>query len=226
MLLIFDMDGVLIDSERHWRSIEADFLRGLIPSWSEVDQRGILGMSLRDVYRRLGADYGLEITWDEYLRHYNELGAHIYGKLANLTPGVTELAEIVRSTGGQCAVASSSPRHWIDLVLRRHALTEVLTYVASSDDVHGVGKPDPAVYRHCLNIAGVPAELSLAIEDSDKGLRSARGAGIFPIGFRNGVNAHQTFVDASHEIRALTELNTQSIAELLRRHGAGGLAQS
>ena len=72
MLLILDMDGVLIDSERHWRSIESEFLRGVIPSWTPADQLGILGMSLRDVYQHLVARYGLARSWDEYFRHYEQ----------------------------------------------------------------------------------------------------------------------------------------------------------
>src|SRR5262249_49350602 len=108
--VIFDMDGVLVDSEVHWRAVVHDFLSGLVPGWSERDQQGILGMSLYDVHRLLVEKYGVTKTREEYVDYYRDIAQLVYGERASLLPGASAAIKSQFFAGVPLGLASSSPR--------------------------------------------------------------------------------------------------------------------
>src|SRR2546423_27384 len=89
--LIFDMDGVIVDSELHWKSVEGFFLQSLVPGWSSADQGKIIGLSLRSLYDMLTGEYGLKDSRERFERLYEEVASDIYRRKASLMDGFTEL---------------------------------------------------------------------------------------------------------------------------------------
>ena len=80
---IFDMDGVIVDSELHWKSLEGFFLKALVPTWTSADQDRIIGLSVHDLYRVLSTEYGLTGTKEEFLERYHAMtyratGTHVH----------------------------------------------------------------------------------------------------------------------------------------------------
>jgi HAD superfamily hydrolase (TIGR01509 family) len=189
--LIFDMDGVIVDSELHWKSLEGYFLRTLIPGWTAADQGRIIGLSLDSLYDLLSMEYGLRGDKEEFLKEYHAIAEGIYTTKVSLTPGFLKLLALLHEKEVPVALASSSPRSWIKLVLDRFDLAADFKVVVSAQEVGGEGKPSPAIYLYTAHKLGVEPGGCVVIEDSRNGVLSARNAGMYCIGFRNGFNDEQ-----------------------------------
>lgn len=190
--LIFDMDGVIVDSELHWKSTEGFFLQSLIPDWTSAEQDRIIGLSVHDVYRLLTQEYGVRLSKEQFLEMYQGMAEEIYGEKSSLIPGFCELLAWLKEQGVPVALASSSPMSWIDIVLDRFDLRSSFEVVVSADELEaGRGKPSPAIYLLTAERLGVAPQRCVVIEDSMNGALSAKGAGMFCIGFRNGFNEEQ-----------------------------------
>ena len=209
--VIFDMDGVIVDSELHWKAVEAEFLQGLVGRWSDEDQRGIIGMSLYDIHARLVDNYGLSQSREEFVHFYKDLSKVIYGERASLIPGFSETIQALVQRGTPIGLASSSPHSWIGMVLDRFALRSHFKVVVSSDDVDGRGKPAPDIYLFAADAIGFDPTRCLAIEDSSKGIKSAKAAGMRCFGLRNGHNDDQ---DLSESDAVLEGFDPQSIERI------------
>ena len=209
--VIFDMDGVIINSEVQWKAIEKDFLVGLIPSWTEKDQQGIIGMSLFDVWRKLKSEFALEISEQEFVGFYRGLAGEIYGNRADPIPGAIDLVRAAFNSGFQVALASSSPRSWIEIVVNRFCLQTELQVSVSSEDVGGVGKPAPDIYQLALSRLGIKPEEAVAVEDTTKGIASAKGAGMYCVGLLNETNSRQQLAAADIVLESLVGVNLEEL---------------
>jgi HAD superfamily hydrolase (TIGR01509 family) len=171
-------------------------------------------MSATDIYKLLVKEYGLTRSWEDYIAHYRELAQIIYGERSNLIGKVAEIIQELNTTGHTVGLASSSPRSWIDIVVDRFALRDQFRAIVSSEDVGGTGKPAPDIYLHCIELLGHGISTPpVAIEDTDKGIRSAKSAGCHVFGFRNGFNPKQSLAEADE---ILTGWGTESIYLLKR----------
>ena len=204
--LIFDMDGVLVDSQLHWRTVGHSFLQQLVPHWDADAQRSILGMSVYDLYRHLAEHHQVSLTREEFIAKYSELTEEIYGTRCKLFPGVHELMQAYQKKQWKIAIASSSPRSWMEVVIRRFELKQYLDDSLSSDDVDARTKPAPDIYLEAARRLQVSAADCVAIEDTAKGIASAKAAGMRCVGFRNGYNDREDFARADFECRDLGSL--------------------
>ena len=220
--VIFDMDGVIVESESHWKTFERDFLPSLLPGWSQADQPNILGLGLYDLYTLLSSEYRLQQTRDQFVRWYHERAKEIYGQHVSLTEGFSDLLSLLNQHGILVGLASSSPRNWIDLVLHRFGLQDCFQAVVSADEVEGKGKPEPAIYLLTAQRLGVPTARCIAVEDSKNGLLSAKQAGMFCIGLRNGLNEEQDLSQADLIIHRFAELDWQTFQRLLEKPSCVG----
>ena len=189
--LIFDMDGVIVDSELHWKSVEGYFLQSLIPGWNIADQGRIIGLSLDSLYSLLSTEYGLTHSKEAFLEEYHSIAEGIYTTKVSLMPGFLDLLSLLHTKEIPTALASSSPRNWITLVLDRFHLNDAFRVVVSAQEIEGEGKPSPAIYLHTARMLEVAPTRCVVIEDSKNGVLSARNAGMCCIGFRNGFNEEQ-----------------------------------
>jgi HAD superfamily hydrolase (TIGR01509 family) len=211
------MDGVVVESESHWKIFERDFLPSLLPSWSQADQRNILGLGLDDLYTLLSSEYRLQQTRDQFVRWYHERAKEIYGQRVSLTEGFSDLLSLLNQHRILVGLESSSPRNWIDLVLNRFGLQDSFQVVVSADEVEGKGKPEPTIYLLTSQRLGVPAARCIAVEDSKNGVLSAKQAGMFCIGLRNGLNEEQDLSQADLIIHCFVELDWQTLQRLLEK---------
>jgi HAD superfamily hydrolase (TIGR01509 family) len=207
--VIFDMDGVLVDSELHWTEIQSDFLRGLLPKWTDEDQLRLIGLSANHVYELLVKDYGLGQSIEEYFSYYEGITKEIYGKRTQLIPRVENLLHELRDNGIPLALASSSPHAWISIVLDRFGFRDLFEHVVSADDLGGVGKPHPGIYLKTSELLEVAPSECIAIEDSNKGVASAVAAGMTCVGIKNGFNEHQDLSQADVVIEGFSAINAE-----------------
>ena len=178
------MDGVLVDSEPHWRrfwreEVFADAERGT-PTLDEVT-----GRNYRESLADLAADYGFPRDVDHYATRFEERAEDVYGTAVSETPGVESLFDAVRARGRGLGVVSSSPRAWISTVVDRFDLAP-LDVVVSAADLDRPGKPAPAIYEHAAARLGVDPAACVVVEDSVHGVRAAADAGATVVRFEYG----------------------------------------
>ena len=213
------MDGVLVDSERHWEMLEGEFFRSLVGRWSSADQARITGVSVHDVYRLLTEEFGLQQPKEEFLALYQRIADLIYMERVSLIEGAPELLASLRREGVRLALASSSPMSWIEMVLDRFGLRDTFEVVVSADELEGgEGKPSPAIYLRTAEKLGLDPRRCVAIEDSRHGVVSAKRAGMLCVGLRNGFNDGQDLSAADLVVRSLTQLDARSLRNLYRQN--------
>ena len=173
--VVFDLDGVLVDSEGVWEEVRRAFVAEGGGRWMPDTQRRLMGMSTGEWARYLSQELGVRMAPDEVAQGVIERMNERYARDLPLIPGAVEA---VRRMGDRwpLGVASSSPPAIIHMVLERAGLAEAFGAVASSDDVAN-GKPAPDVYLLAASRLGADPTSSVAIEDSSNGLRSASAAG-------------------------------------------------
>ena len=209
--VIFDMDGVIVDSEIHWKTTEGFFLQSLIPGWSAKDQDKIIGLGVLDLYALLVDTYYLQKTQQEFLEIYQQMANEIYGQKVSLIAGFTELLTALNTNHIPVALASSSPTSWINIMLERFSLRDSFQVVVSADELKGEGKPSPAIYLLTASRLGILPERCVAIEDSKNGVLSAKNAEMFCVGFRNGFNSEQDLSRADVIIHHFSELDWKNL---------------
>lgn len=206
--VIFDFDGVVVDSEKYWYSLEREAFSTLIPNWSDTDQDRLVGMTIRGTYDLLRDEYGLDRSFEEYMTVGREIGNNVYQQCSLFT-GLTDALTALEAEGIQSSICSSSRYEWIGLTLERCAVTEQFTTITSADDLgERPGKPAPDIYEIAATKINTDPRECIAIEDAQNGIISAKGAGMQTIGFRNGLNERQDLSEADTEITDLREILT------------------
>lgn len=178
--VVFDMDGVLIDSEVIWRRVREVYAaeRGL--RWSAEDQFALMGCSVpvwsARMRERLGiTDLSAEALGEEILRRVRAA----FATDVPLRPGAVQALQAL-GRRWPLAVATGSPRALAEQALARSGLRPHFRFVVCGDDV-AEGKPHPAIYLRALQALGVAAPHAAGIEDSAHGLRALRNAGMWAI---------------------------------------------
>ena len=181
--VVFDMDGVILDSEQIWDEVREQLAGERGGRWHSQAQRDMMGMSSGEwpayMHERLGlAESPAEIN-AEVVRRLSERYRQRLPLLAGATTAVARIAE-----RWPLGLASSSNREVIDLALDQAGLSRLFTATVSSEEV-GPGKPAPDVYLEACAQLGVDPASAAAIEDSHNGIRSARAAGMRVIAIPN-----------------------------------------
>jgi HAD superfamily hydrolase (TIGR01509 family) len=174
--VVFDLDGVLVDSEHVWDEVREELARERGGRWHEGAQRDMMGMSSPEWSRYMHDVIGLEEPPDEISAEVVRRLAARYREELPLIPGAREA--VLRLAGRwPLAVASSSNRPIIDLVLERSGLDSAFQATVSSEEV-ARGKPAPDVYLEAARRLGAAPALCAAVEDSHAGILSAKAAGL------------------------------------------------
>jgi HAD superfamily hydrolase (TIGR01509 family) len=173
--VVFDLDGVLIDSEPVWEEVR----RGLVAErggrWQPDSQRRLMGMSTAEWSRYLARELGVKMSPDEVARTVIARMVGRYRSHLPLLPGAAAAVERLAARW-PLGVASSSPRTLIDAVLDRAGLASSFAVTVSTEEVAS-GKPAPDVYLEAAHRLRVRPDRCAAVEDSTNGLRSAHAAG-------------------------------------------------
>ena len=182
--VVFDMDGVLVESEHLWERMWARFAAARGATWELEQTRQVQGMSAPEWAAFLADFSGAEesVADTERIVVDDMIAALDAGEIA-LLPGAERMVLEV-SARAPIALASSAPRRVIDAVLDRHALLGHFTATASSAEVPH-GKPSPDVYLAAARALGHAPADCLAVEDSGNGLRAAAAAGMTVLAIPN-----------------------------------------
>ncbi|MGZ4433963.1 MAG: HAD family hydrolase, partial [Trebonia sp.] len=174
--VVFDLDGVLVDSEPVWEEVRREVVVAHGGHWSPDAQPQMMGMSTPEWSAYLVADLGVRLPPPRVAEVVIAAMAARYRSHLPLLPGA---AEAVRLLGARftLGLASSAPRSLIAVVLDASGLRSSFAAVRSTEE-EARGKPAPDVYLETARGLGVDATRCVAVEDSSNGLRSAAAAGM------------------------------------------------
>jgi HAD superfamily hydrolase (TIGR01509 family) len=181
--VVFDLDGVLIQSEEVWDAVRERYVRERGGRYDEEVQRAMMGMSAPEWSRFLHEEAGVSDDPDTINREVVERMLDAYRRELPLAPGAVEA---VRRTAAALplALASSSNREVFEAALELAGIADCFRATVSSEEV-AHGKPEPDVYLEAARRLGVAPERCAAVEDSHAGIRSAKAAGMRVVAIPN-----------------------------------------
>jgi HAD superfamily hydrolase (TIGR01509 family) len=204
--VVFDLDGVVIDSEELWDEVREGFAHERGGRWSAQAQADMMGMSSTEWSRYLHEVVGVPEPPEEINREVVERMLARYSEHLPLIDGAVGAVKRL-AAHWPLGVASSSNRRLIDRVLEVSGLAPYFKATVSSEEVEH-GKPAPDVYLEAARRLGVEATRSAAIEDSASGIRSAHAAGMHVVAIPN-----RAFPPPA-AVLALADVVLESIEEL------------
>ena len=175
--VLFDMDGVIIDSEPLWTNAEQHMLARRNLTYSAELKALLMGRDSQDSVALFIEHYNLNEKVEDVIEERDHLVAGLFQEFLQPIPHVLALIRSVRENGVKTAVVSSSPRRLVDLVLNKLGVNDLFDLVLSGDQV-ARGKPAPDIYLAAAEALHVKPENSLVIEDAPNGVVAAKAAGM------------------------------------------------
>jgi beta-phosphoglucomutase len=211
---IFDMDGVLVDSENLYKGIEQQLFNEVGVVIDHAEHIAYQGCSNPVMWNLIKEKHGLPQTLNELVSITEEKVIRYFSALPFIEPmpGVTELLDLLRSKGIRLALASSSTIEVINIVLAKSKLEPFFEVIADSTEA-GAGKPDPAIFLLAQRKLGIPKENCVVIEDSTNGIKAALAAGIYCIAFNGPGSEHQDQSAANWRIKRFSEITEKFESE-------------
>jgi len=173
--VIFDLDGVLADSEPWWNEIDAKLLGEYGVIYRGEYHRNVLGVSYRLAIEFYKKAFGLSAPTEELMRRRGEIAEEFFAKRIGLFPSTRSTLEELRQMNRRLAVATSSVSASARPFLDRHRLTAFFDVIVTGEEIER-GKPAPDIYLRAAEKLGVPAGACLVIEDALSGIAAGKAA--------------------------------------------------
>ena len=204
--IIFDMDGVLLDSEpMHQEIIYETFQLKGIPLDKAYIQT-LTGMSAFPMWEKVKRDAQRTESVEELMQFHRD---YFFKRLPEmkvpLVPHIKEVLEKFKNEGKHLSLASSSGRKLIDIFTQQTNIAHYFEVIMSGDDVQ-YSKPNPEIFLKVAQWYGLPATQFTVIEDSTNGVKAAKSAGMQCVGFQNPLSGGQDLSQADSVIHSMQEL--------------------
>lgn len=214
--VIFDMDGVIVDTEPVHRFAYYQQFKELNIVVTEEMYTSFTGNSTRNTFQKLKKIFPIIVEDVEDLIQrkrtiFND--AFDTKKDLELLEGVAKLIKDLYDNDIQIIVASSASKVTIDRVFNRFDLHQYFSHTVSGEDFPN-SKPHPAIFEHAVFLSGVPKKNCVVIEDSTNGVLAANAAGIFCIGYQSFHSKDQDLSTADLLINHFDELNFEKISKI------------
>lgn len=208
---LFDMDGVLIDTERLWPKYNETMVRTEVfgeEMFAQVHHFFAAGHNVHSVYEE-AVKLGFSVSEEEFYGRYQKVVEALYGE-ALLMPGLSEFVSHLRTCDFTLGIVSSSPRAWIDLFLARvPALRDQFSVVVSVNHHPTLlPKPAPDGYLEACRLLGIAPHDAVALEDSNAGILAAKHAELLTIGYRGFLREGYQQEEADMYVDGVEELYT------------------
>ena len=213
--VIFDMDGVIVDTEpvhhyaynQHFKQLNIEVSPELYASFT--------GNSTRNVFQRVNSIFNLNADVEELILRKRTIfnDAFDHKEDLELLEGVENLIKNLHENGVELILASSASKVTIDRVFRRFGLHPYFSNIVSGEDFPK-SKPHPAIFEFAASLSKAPKENCIVIEDSTNGVLAAKAAGIYCVGYNSVHSKLQDLSKADLIINHFNELDYQAIANL------------
>jgi len=177
--VIFDMDGVLVDSEVYWYQARQEYARDHGQTWTDADQRVVMGRNTIEWARRMKERLVVPHAPEQILEEITNRVIVLYEQRMPVRPGAVEAVRLA-ATQYRVGLASGSPKLVIRRVMQLTGLDRVFEEALCGDDFAN-GKPAPDIYLECLRRLDVQPSRAVGIEDSAIGIRALKAAGMYII---------------------------------------------
>lgn len=210
--VLFDMDGVIVDTEPVHRFAYFEHFKELGIEVTEEMFITYTGNSTRNVFQRIKQEFGLEHEVEDLIQRKRSIfnDAFDYKEDLTLLDGVEDLIKDFHANGIQMILASSASKVTIDRVFRRFNLHQYFSHIVSGEDFPK-SKPDPAIFVHAAKLSGNIREECIVIEDSTNGVKAANAANIFCIGYRSFHSKLQNLDTADMVISKFSEIDSSKV---------------
>lgn len=178
---LFDMDGVIVDTERKWRKMSVGFAESIYGKEIVEKMGDTIGVSLDHEYV-FAKKHGFTMELDEYYRKFDEQAAKVYAT-TEITRGLEDLIVLLKEMDFTTGIVSSSRRQWIEMVLDKIGNRDFFDYTISLNEVGLPSKPSPEGYIRAMQDVGATPETTIILEDSNNGMKAGKASGAFVIGF-------------------------------------------
>ena len=213
--VIFDMDGVIVDTEPVHRYAYFQHFSELSIDVSEEMFTSFTGNSTRNVFQRVNTIFNLNADVEELILRKRTIfnDAFDHKEDLELLEGVENLIKNLHENGVELILASSASKVTIDRVFRRFGLHPYFKHIVSGEDFPK-SKPHPAIFEFAASLSKAPKENCIVIEDSTNGVLAAKAAGIYCVGYNSIHSKLQDLSKADLIINHFNELDYQAIANL------------
>jgi HAD superfamily hydrolase (TIGR01509 family) len=212
--VIFDMDGVLVDSEPIHMELERLLFKQLNIQVSTTLHHTFVGMAPKRVWETLIREFSLSHTVDELFQLEKEVKhAELQARQIQHIPAVNTLLATLKENGYRLSVASSSPHLIIDLILEKLGFRHYFDFVVSSEDVRD-GKPSPDIFLEVAKRYQVSPGKFIVIEDSSNGVKAAKAAGMKCIGYKSANSGNQDLSLADLVTEDFSKLSLENFEKL------------
>lgn len=213
--VIFDMDGVIVDTEPVHRYAYYKQFKELNIEVTEAMYTSFTGFSTRNTFQTLKEQFQLEHEVEDLIQRKRSIFNDAFDTKEDLEllEGVRALIEDLHQNGIQLILASSASKVTIDRVFTRFGLHDFFTHIVSGEDFP-MSKPHPAIFEHAASLSIAPKENCIVIEDSTNGVKAAKAAGIFCVGYVSAHSKDQNLEEADLIITHFNDLNAQAVTIL------------
>ena len=213
--VIFDMDGVIVDTEPVHHYAYVQHFKQLNIEVSPEMYASFTGNSTKNIYERLKETYNLAQDVQTLVETKRNLFNDAFDSKEDLylLDGVEDLIKDLYTNGMQLVLASSSANVTIERIFDRFNLHHYFTHKVSGEDFPK-SKPHPAIFEHAASLSIAPKENCIVIEDSTNGIQAAVSAGIFCVGYDSFHSKDQDLSKANVVIRHFNELNFEKVRDL------------
>ncbi|MBW6410645.1 HAD family hydrolase [Clostridium weizhouense] len=194
--IIFDMDGVIVDSERIYFGIERDVFSHFKIKISKEEHEGFVGSSLENMWDKIIKDKSLKICPKDTVNYHKQyVMKHMEGLELVPIKNVKEFINDIKEKNIKIALASSSTKALINLILNKLEIRNLFDVIVSGEEVKQ-SKPNPEIFLKAAKFLNVDPSDCIVIEDSSNGVRAAKKAGMKCIGFLNPGSGNQCLEEA------------------------------
>ncbi|WP_341221632.1 HAD family phosphatase [Polaribacter atrinae] len=206
--VIFDMDGVIIDSEEIHKKAYYETFASIGVTVSDDLYKTLTGSSTINAFQKLVAHFNLDLDPEELVLNKRKRYVNFFENdpTLHLVKGVEELIKHCHNKGLTLILASSSAMVNIDRVFNRFNLNQYFTAKISGADLPQ-SKPNPEIFEKAAILGNTPKENCVVIEDSDNGVKAANDAGIFVFGYRNPLAEDQSLINADFIVNNFKRLH-------------------
>ena len=218
--VIFDMDGVIVDTEPvHRYAYFRQFDELNIPVTEEM-YNSFTGFSTRNTFQKLKEVFVIEQEVEDLIQRKRNIFNDAFDSKADLEllQGVEDLIKELHQKGMQLILASSASKVTIERVFNRFKLHDYFTHVVSGEDFPK-SKPHPAIFEHAASLSIAPKENCIVIEDSTNGIKAAKAAGIFCVGYNSIHSEAQDLSEADVVINNFNELGYDTLKNIQSKLG-------